>query len=142
MSFTVIPNDNWEEEVRQRTRGDTDNNTPHQHVPPDILFYFMISRQSFDNNHNLLASTVRTFFSTSEALLIPRRNSELHNIRNGIAATRPIRVEEGIANNFIWHFRLGIYSRIDVTTISSRQRPHFVPRTLGINRVDFIERSF
>lgn len=146
MSFTWIPNDNLYDELAKDREKNSQDPIPHQQVPPDILVFYMVFRRSFDHMHNLLASTVRTFFSTSETLVSRHRIDEMQRIIRGTGTpppnVPPNRVERVSPNGFIWRFSLGIYSTLSITEISSRTRPNFVPRTAGINRIDFIDRSF
>ena len=143
MSFTLVENDSFFEELAEIGKKGSSEKIPYQQVPADILFYFKITWISHDMLNNLLSTIVTTYFSNVEDLLSRYRVRIMQHLRNGSfdppPREQPVQIEgerlSGYSWRYTWRYNNRYYDMITVSDIYRKVRPANVPRHHGIDEV-------
>ena len=123
MLLKEIPNESYEEEMRRIREKNSGEHVPTQHVPADEIFY-----------------------STNRRYVRRHRESEIQRIIKGrlrrLGEQIPSLIIRHRENVFEWRYNLGFRIYITLSAISNKARPHFIPRTSGINSVEIYNGGF
>jgi hypothetical protein len=136
--FVVVPNENFEEEIRQKRGKNSGEHTPHQQVPVDTLYYYVVeaigttsvSLPPFGTPSKII--TVNTHYSSDEELLASYRQGEMRKLSSN--GTFPPSDDDVVI------IRAVDASQVEyrVSAIQSRPWPSRTPRQRGRAAVETI----